>query len=336
MSVVSSALTGVVDKVIELSVTTPSHLRVALSGISSSTSLACWIVLLLPQLIEQWRLKSSEGISPLFIGIWLFGDLCNLIGSIWAGLLPGVILLAVWFCFADILMFFSYFYYKNPNHNHTIRRRSTNASVEEGESSSTRPLLENQEALGEYSATGSSGAAPKPRRKSSKRQRRDSLASIVNAPPSKVSVFQQYVLPILFVVAAGVVGYLFSDKETQNQDPGNGDDENPTKQELGPMILGYLSAVLYLGARIPQIVQNHKKKSVYGLSLLFFLFSIMGNLSYSGGILFYRTDWEYVKLYLPWLLGSLGTVFEDIIIIIQFSIYGPYVQIENESAIIED
>lgn len=334
MSVVSSALTGAFDKVIALSTTTPSHLRVALSGISSSISLACWIVLLLPQLIEQWRLKSSEGISPLFIGIWLFGDLCNLIGSIWAGLLPGVILLAVWFCFADILMFFSYFYYKNPSHGHTIRRRSTNASIEEGESS-TRPLLENSESLGQYSAAGSSGAAPKPRRKSSKRHRRDSLASIVNAPPSKGSIFQQFVLPILFVVAAGVVGYLFSDKETQNQNPGNGDEDSTTK-ELGPMILGYLSAVLYLGARIPQIVQNYKKKSVYGLSLLFFLFSIMGNLSYSGGILFYRTDWEYVKLYLPWLLGSLGTVFEDVIIIIQFSIYGPYVHIENESAIIED
>lgn len=343
----------------------PSHLRLVLSGVCSSTSLACWIVLLLPQLIEQWRLKSSEGISPIFIGIWFFGDVCNLVGSIWGGLLPGVVLLALWFCFADALMFFSYFYYRTPKH----RRRSTVSNyIEDGsldpalgpssssaaapaESSSTqatngsskhakrssddptRPLLDRRtsDANGAYSSTSNNRRSS--RRKSSKRARRDSLLSIINQPTNTTSsVLQQIVLPIVFVIAAGIIGYLFSSREADSQDPIPGDDDDIVKS-IGPEILGYVSAVLYLGARIPQIVQNYNKKSVYGLSLLFFLFSIMGNFSYAGGILFYRSDAQYVKRYLPWLLGSLGTVFEDVLIIIQFWIYGPYLSEEHEHAI---
>lgn len=328
----------------------PPHIRVALSGISSSISLACWIVLLLPQLIEQWRLKSSEGISPIFIGIWFIGDLCSLAGSIWAGLLDGVILLSFWFCLTDALMFLSYFYYKQAKfqNNHVIRRRSTFGHyVEEGNNPAypstqasaaptadpSQPLLNRRDSA---STSGPSYTEPthSTRRKSSKKHRRDSLASIIDAPASTTSVIQQYALPLLFVAAAGAVGYLFSDQQTQNQNPDDGDDQNSTS--LGPEILGYLSAALYLGARIPQIIQNYRKKSVYGLSLLFFLFSIMGNISYAGGILFYRSDWEYVKVYIPWLLGSLGTVSEDIIIIIQFFVYGPYIAPSNDSAILEE
>lgn len=271
----------------------PSNLREALSGVSSSTSLACWIVLLLPQLIEQWRLKSSEGLAIGFITIWFIGDLANLTGAIWGGLLPGVILLAVWFCLSDGLLILSYFYYHNrgPKSAH-----ATSSDLE------TQPLLNEEHTAG----------VPQ-RRKSS--QRRDSLASLV--VPETSNIWTQYLLPIIFVLLAGVAGYVFSGNNTEKE-PST---EPTTPMKAGPEFLGYLSAALYLGARIPQIYQNHQKRSVHGLSLLFFLFSMLGNLTYAGGILLYRNDSEYVMNYLPWLLGSLGTIFEDLTIIAQFYIY---------------
>ncbi|KAM9897622.1 hypothetical protein OXX79_006774 [Metschnikowia pulcherrima] len=64
--------------------------RTTVSGVMGSTSLACWIVLLMPQLIEQWRMKSAEGIAIGFISIWFLGDVFNLIGALWAHLLPEV------------------------------------------------------------------------------------------------------------------------------------------------------------------------------------------------------------------------------------------------------
>jgi len=49
-----------------------------------------------PQIIENYQLKSGEGLSVLFVVIWLFGDITNLIGASIAGLLPTVIIIAVY------------------------------------------------------------------------------------------------------------------------------------------------------------------------------------------------------------------------------------------------
>lgn len=308
-----------------LPVFTPSHIHVVLSGISSSTSLASWIVLLLPQLIEQWRLKSSEGISAGFITIWFIGDIANLIGSLWADLLPGVVLLALWFCVADGLLISSYLYYRpsgtgpwpwSSTHSDSERARINKHRSSSAASDPTQPLLDRRNSAS--------------RRKSSLRpQRRDSLTSIVIAQSSSGTVLTQYVLPLLFVFAAGVFGFLFSSNEENSPQPVH------EIIGLGPQLLGYMSAVLYLGARLPQLYQNYKRRSVYGLSLLFFIFSMLGNITYSGGILWYRSDREYLELYLPWLLGSLGTIFEDCAILLQFYLYADDSR-GDESAILED
>jgi uncharacterized protein with PQ loop repeat len=89
----------------------------------------------------------------------------------------------------------------------------------------------------------------------------------------------------------------------------------------GAQVLGYISAVCYLGARLPQIYKNYCDKSCEGLSLLFFILSLMGNLTYGAGILCHSTDKNYVVTNLPWLIGSLGTMAEDVVIFIQFRLY---------------
>ena len=54
------------------------------------------IVVYSPQVYENYLLQSGEGLSVLFVVIWLLGDLTNLIGAILAGLLPTVIILALY------------------------------------------------------------------------------------------------------------------------------------------------------------------------------------------------------------------------------------------------
>lgn len=96
--------------------------------------------------------------------------------------------------------------------------------------------------------------------------------------------------------------------------------EAPTP--LGATLLGYTSAACYLLARLPQILQNYRQKSTQGLSLLFFLLSLLGNLTYGAGILAHSLERAYVVKNVPWLLGSLGTVVEDLVIGLQFRLYG--------------
>jgi len=45
----------------------------ALSGVTGSISLACWIFLLVPQLIENYQQESADGISLTFLFIWFIG-----------------------------------------------------------------------------------------------------------------------------------------------------------------------------------------------------------------------------------------------------------------------
>jgi uncharacterized protein with PQ loop repeat len=54
------------------------------------------LVVYSPQIIENYRLKSGEGLSVLFVVIWLVGDLLNFFGAILAKLLSTVIILAVY------------------------------------------------------------------------------------------------------------------------------------------------------------------------------------------------------------------------------------------------
>lgn len=275
------------------------HWRLALSSMSGSASLACWIVLLLPQLIEQWRTKSSDGISIGFLTAWLLGDITNLVGSMLGGLRMEVILLAVWYCFADSMIFASYFYYKHRSKLIEERRKHRRSSAEEPDP--TAPLLARR------------NSAHRHHHRRDSRGRRDSLASVLSKEDGSTSVFTSIVLPIVFVLACGALGYFLSDAEPPS--------EPSEDMELLPQILGYISAALYLGARIPQIIRNHRRQSVEGLSLLFFILSVLGNVTYAGQILIYRVDRPWVMLYMSWLLGSLGTVFEDAIIFFQFYIY---------------
>lgn len=88
----------------------------------------------------------------------------------------------------------------------------------------------------------------------------------------------------------------------------------------------------YLGARIPQIIKNQRERSCEGLSLLFFILSLLGNATYGAGILFHSTEKEYFITNLPWLIGSLGTMVEDAVIFLQFRAFGSG---EEEGAALE-
>ncbi|ANB14482.1 Rtc2p [Sugiyamaella lignohabitans] len=329
----------------------PSHLRVVLSGMAGSSSLACWIVLLLPQLIEQWRLKSADGISIGFLIIWLLGDVTNLAGSLWANLRPEVILLAVWYCIADSLIMVSYFYYKRlarlrqarKAHKHKQHRPS---SGDDHEEDPTAPLLDRRNsanrkrpstsAINEDDEVNTNGPSHHEHHEHRhhhhhNQTRRDSLTSIVLETSSSSGIFSKVVLPVLFVIASGILGYLVSGNQSDNT--GEISDE---PLALGPQILGYTSAVLYLSARIPQIIQNHQRRSTHGLSLVFFVFSVLGNATYAAGILLYRTDIQWVTLYFPWLLGSLGTILEDCVIFLQFYMYDSEHKDEDSESAVHD
>ncbi|KAM6494372.1 PQ loop repeat domain containing protein [Amanita muscaria] len=75
-------------------------------------SIACWVVVYSPQIYENYSLQSGDGLSVLFVLVWLLGDICNLVGAILANLLPTVILLGVYYTLCDLILLGQIYYYR--------------------------------------------------------------------------------------------------------------------------------------------------------------------------------------------------------------------------------
>ncbi|KAB8257184.1 PQ loop repeat-domain-containing protein [Aspergillus pseudonomiae] len=296
----------------------PLTTREAASGLLGSISLTCWIFVLVPQLIENYRNGNAEAISLVFLAVWFVGDVTNLIGGLWAGLVPVIVAIAVYFCIADGVLIGQCLYYKVRNSRLQAfhRRRS---SVETPDP--TTPLLGRR-----FSDSLQEG--PASRRRSWASQHRDghatgpddTLAKIVEENEAGRSAWVKNFSSVLAICVIGMGGWTIAWQSGVWQ-PAPQDDAGGTEIAVGAQVVGYFSAICYLGARLPQIYKNWKDKSCEGLSLLFFILSLLGNLTYGAGILCHSTEKNYIVTNIPWLLGSLGTMVEDITIFIQFRLY---------------
>ncbi|XP_064385240.1 lysosomal amino acid transporter 1 homolog [Halichondria panicea] len=89
-------------------------------------------------------------------------------------------------------------------------------------------------------------------------------------------------------------------------------------EAIAGYVLGCISAILYVMSRVPQIVKNFRRCSVEGLSPVMFVLAILGNVTYGLGIFLYSVDPVFLLQRLPWLVGSVGTLFFDFTILLQF------------------
>ncbi|KAJ3538337.1 hypothetical protein NM688_g6535 [Phlebia brevispora] len=238
-----------------------------LSNILGWMSIACWIVVYSPQLIENYQLKSGEGLSVLFILIWFAGDLCNLIGGILAGLLPTIIILAAYYIACDAIILTQIYYYRWLNSKHP----------------SVPPLIPD---------TLVPGHAPS--------EETPLISGVNNAhEKSKTSPLRQffkYALMLSFILGTGVAAWAVDESLHR------GEPRAPPEEvlEWKSQLLGWISAILYIGARIPQILKNLRTKCE-GLSPALFLFSIAGNMTYVLSILAVSVDLKHLVANSGWI-----------------------------------
>lgn len=253
----------------------------AISGITGSISIACWVIVFAPQIYENYVRKSLLGLSLLFVVLWLAGDVFNVLGSVLQGVLPTMIILAVYYTLADIVLLWQCLVYGDGGE----KTDGTHLSP-------ATPMHEDT-----ITAVLSNDVPPRP---------------LIKDGLTKAAM-------VMLVFLAGIIGWLITD------DP----NREPDQLVYDPLaqFFGWLCAILYLGLRIPQILLNYKRKSVDGISFMFFLFACLGNLTYVISILAIDTSWYYLWVNSLWLAGSLGTLFMDFTIFIQFFIYN-----ENEAA----
>ncbi|CAK3938667.1 vacuolar amino acid transporter [Lecanosticta acicola] len=339
----------------------------AISGICGSISIACWVVVFSPQIIENFRRSSAEGLSVEFIIIWLLGDVFNILGAVLQGVLATMIILAIYYTFADIVLLGQYFYYKGFR----LRDPRPDKKPDTGSDAPTErsPLIANGHS---ESPRPPNAAAVEPngrhRSGSSFRERLASLDTTHLSPalpihpqpsnaadtealkPHQPRSWTQAILfnstAVILVILAGVAGYYLSPPapEAKNGRSAAKEQADSLNFSLWGQIFGYICAVLYLGSRVPQLLLNYRRKSTEGLNALFFLFACIGNLTYVLSIFAFepicsrhtRGHWRessckpgeagaiygrYILVNLSWLIGSLGTLFLDFGVFLQFWVY---------------
>ena len=267
----------------------------AISGITGSISLACWLIVFATQIYENFRRKSSEGLSLTFIILWLAGDVFNVLGSVIQGVLPTMIILAIYYTLADIVLLWQCLVYGHGENADLIHLSPANPMSED--------VLETVLS-----------------RESPRLQSVDDEEEEV--PMSRVKSAAINTLMVALVVGAGLVGWYISYLNGAKKHKKHPLDSKPTL-EYDPLaqFFGWLCAFLYLGSRVPQILLNYKRKLCDGISFIFFLFACLGNLTYVISILAIDTSWYYLWVNLSWLAGSLGTLGLDFTIFVQFFLY---------------
>lgn len=312
--------------------TAPLNLDVeAISGICGSISIACWVVVFSPQILQNFQRGSTEGLSIHFLIVWLLGDVFNILGAVIQGVLPTMVILAIYYTIADIVLLLQCFYYRGftLKDEVTVAPKPTNGTNGAGPASERTRLL------------------PEPRR----RTRRDSDWSNLSpavpivpepfeAPPATTTVLQTLLwntLAVVMVCGAGVLGWLLSRGPRHTpDDTQDGEPINDIVFSLWGQIFGYFCAALYILSRIPQLILNYRRKSTDGLSMLFFLFACLGNITYVLSIVAYepkcsedecapgeasRIYGRYILVNLSWLAGSTVTLLLDFGVFTQYFMY---------------
>jgi uncharacterized protein with PQ loop repeat len=98
--------------------------RQVLSDYAGKASFVVWLFAQSPQLYENYRNSSCDGLSFVFLLQWTAGDATNLIGCLLTHQLPFQIAVATYFCSVDVCILGQYYYYWLRNRRMAQQSRS--------------------------------------------------------------------------------------------------------------------------------------------------------------------------------------------------------------------
>ena len=87
--------------------------RDATSFVLGCVSIVAWGVAELPQIVANWRNRSSEGVSLAFIATWLTGDAFNLVGCAVSPTLPTQLYTAMLYTSTTVVLVVQHLHYNN-------------------------------------------------------------------------------------------------------------------------------------------------------------------------------------------------------------------------------
>ena len=349
-------------------VPTPLALLSIVLGILSIVS---WLFAQLPQLVKNYRLGSTAGLSVFFLAEWLMGDAGNLVGALLTGQASWQVVVAAYYLTVDVLLLCQYIWYTHLRSKQQARleepqvdthRKNDDLPTEvlTGSSPPVNPRsssLKGSKGMNDHYSKKSK-PTPVQLRKGSSNDFRTFTSNILNEKPPYESDNPAIVSPQIrlapttpsprIVLLLSTLNTVLTNAAPlmpsilSSQDHIVRSTSSDSSVEMVGRIFSWISTILYLGSRLPQIYKNHRRRSTSGLSAALFASAFCGNLFYSTSLIANPLAWSSYPPYglhgwagpegsnrgtwralaAPFWLGAAGVLAMDATIGIQFLKYG--------------
>lgn len=351
----SSPLLTTLSSVLHICLPTPSAL---LSSALGSLSIVSWLFAQLPQIYKNYSLQSTAGLSAWFLVEWCLGDSANLVGAVLTNQADWQVIVAAYYVLVDVVLVSQYFWYTHirprrrfeyPDNKSDIddddersQQRATNSRIVQycpAPADRLTPSLETKNAPSRAFQSGDSSQCSSFAnvKEKFKAPSRTVLRSSPSAPGTPLASPRTLLfMSMLCAVLANASG------QTSDGDISDSTEiSSQTASQITGRIVSWISTVMYLGSRIPQIYKNYRRKSTSGLSPLLFFAAFCGNFFYSSSLVTNPNAWfdfppyggggwagsdgnsrvEWVGRAIPFFLGAAGVLILDGTVGIQFLIY---------------
>ncbi|KAK9471276.1 PQ loop repeat-domain-containing protein [Dipodascopsis tothii] len=263
----------------------------ALSGVSGSISIACWVIVFSPQLYDTFRRQNTDDQSLSFLWLWFIGDLLNILGCVLQDTLPTMTILAIYNAMADVVMIFQTVYYRR----HRIRRYFV-------------ALMDGKDA-------GGPNDEPE-----DVQEETYSQSVVVPLRRAWKTAFFKFGIALMVVLAIVTGLYIATDGHLYDAAHLTYRSRNAQPSYVG-QVAGWCCTVIYVGSRIPQIVLNFAQKTCHETSIIYFFFASLGNIMFVFSIVIFDSSFHYLLLNASWLCGTLLSLVLDHTIFFQTRMY---------------
>lgn len=326
------------------------------STLLGTLSIVSWLFAQLPQIYKNYTIRSTAGLSIFFLGEWLLGDLSNLLGSILTRQALWQVIVAGYYCFVDCMLVGQWLWYEHLQYGNTprnSRKREKDSKYSGGGVADMQEVIDGT-AICNVAARleerpASSKAADIPTKPSMFRMPTFSksptpatptnrtihrLSSSTSPMPSPKTLLC-LALVLALTAQASPIASLSSPAATTTA---------PSSSRIPALgsALSWLSTLLYLGSRLPQLYKNHIRRSTDGLSFSLFAAAFFGNFFYSTSLLANPCAWssfppyggrgwvgaggsvreQWVSRAAPFWLGAAGVLGLDAAVGVQFWWFG--------------
>ena len=323
-------------------------------------SIIAWLFAQVPQIYKNYTLKSASGLSVFFLTEWLFGDLTNLLGSLLTGQAQWQVGLATYYVTVDVCLMSQYLWYTHFQFWTRRRLLVYKADGNEGDDSPSEvPVAMDSDEMGtgvarpEQNPRAGEPKAPEPSGNDHGQTQllNASKALILTEKPTQsipipprpsnaaIRMSQKALFVTLFCVTAAATPLHEPYAHQYNEDNAL---QASSRLEFVGRIFSWMSALLYLGSRFPQIYKNAMRRSTSGLSPYMFLAAFCGNFLYSAAVVANPLAWasyppygahgwvgpegsdrlSWIALAAPFWLGAAGVLVLDATVGVQFLVYG--------------